>query len=103
MMGDRFYLSLNCAYCGKTSEVYYAPTCGFYDFVCREDTNEQAKPKDGCGKKNFITASFDVKKLEDVTEEDVISAFEMATTADHSLDAIRRNAKSYLKNIRKEK
>lgn len=56
-MGDRWYLSLKCAYCGEINPkpnketefweedfIYYAPTCGVTTFQC-----------DFCGKKNRIT------------------------------------------------
>ena len=113
-MGDRFYLKLKCAYCGLESSVYYAPTCGIYDFKC-QDTDDFMFPaideegftkgnivQLGCGKINFITASFGVKKAEDVTEEDVIGAFETASNAYHTEAAIKREAKSYLKSLKKQ-
>jgi hypothetical protein len=103
-MGDRFWLKLKCAYCGTESSVYYAPTCGDYDFKCQDLGGYDFMPvesKTGCGGTNFVTASFEVKKAEDVTEEDVVQAFEMATSADHTLDAIKREAKSYLRNLQK--
>lgn len=113
-MGDRYYLTLNCVYCNKTSYVFYAPTCCFYDFVCQtteefyplsmQDDNEFIVGKTaqmGCGKINFITASFSVKKIEEVTEDDVVQAFEMATSVSHSQRAIRREAKQYIKDLQK--
>lgn len=113
-MGDRFYLKLKCAYCGLESNVYYAPTCGFYDFKCQEtddcmlpvfDSAEFTKGQIvnlGCGKTNFITASFGVKKAEDITEEDVVMAFEMATNASHTAKAIKREAQVYLKMLKRQ-
>jgi hypothetical protein len=111
MFGDRYYLNLKCAYCGLESEVYYAPTCGSYDFTCRENENvlidtenlgpPAAPKKTGCGKLNFIMADFSVRKIEEVVEEDVVAAFEMATTASHSLESIHKEAKGYLKRIKK--
>ena len=92
-MGDRFYLNLKCAYCGTESSVWYAPTCGSYDFKCQDVSGEDFLPiesKTGCGRTNFITASFEVKKAEDVTEEDVVQAFEMASNTFHSLSAIKK-------------
>jgi hypothetical protein len=95
------------------SSVYYAPTCGFYDFKCQETDNDLfpvvdekgfSESKDcnkGCGKTNFITASFSVKKAEDVTEEDVIGAFEMATNTFHTDKAIKQEAQIYLKQLKK--
>ena len=110
-MGDRFTLKLKCAYCGLESDVWYAPTCGFYDFTCKETeepyptTDEEGFSKvpdnNGCGKINFITADFRVKKAEDVIEEDVIVAFEMATNANHKPSAIKKEAKSYIGFLRK--
>ena len=90
-MGDRFYLTLNCAYCGKENDdISYAPTCCFYDFDCKD-----------CGGINFIKADFSVKKAEEVSEEDIVGAFEMATTASHKQQAIQREATHYLKILKK--
>lgn len=90
-MGDRFYLILNCAYCSTVNkDVYYAPTCDFYDFKCQK-----------CNRTNFITADFSVKRVEDVVIENVVAAFEMATTAVHSADSIRGMAKRYLRELKK--
>ena len=47
-------------------------------------------------------AIFEVKKAEDVTEEDVIQAFEMASSASHSLDAIKKEARAYLRTLKKQ-
>ena len=34
-MGDRYILSVTCPMCGfEDQEAYYAPTCGFLDWVC---------------------------------------------------------------------
>lgn len=34
-MGDRFFISVNCTKCSfKEDDVYYAPTCGFTEWVC---------------------------------------------------------------------
>ena len=104
-MGDRFYLKLKCAYCGTESSVWYAPTCGAYDFTCQDLGGYDFMPvesKTGCGRTNFITASFEVKKAEDVVEEDVIGAFEMSSNAYHTEKAIQREAKSYLKSLKKQ-
>jgi recombinational DNA repair protein (RecF pathway) len=47
-MGDRYFLTLKCAKCGKRDDdVYYAPTCGFEGFVCQ-----------GCGAVNKIHSNF---------------------------------------------
>lgn len=89
-MGDRFYLELNCAYCNRTNkDVYYAPTCSFYDFTCEH-----------CKKVNFISSDFSVKKLVDVSEQNVIDAFEMATIGGHSKALIKKEAKRYLNHLK---
>lgn len=91
-MGDRFILSLKCTYCNSINDnIWYAPTCTFYDFKCFS-----------CHRTNFICADFSVKKAEDATEEDVVSAFEMASTVYHSTKAIRTEAKSFLRRLRKD-
>lgn len=47
-MGDRYILDLICDKCKKVnSNVYYAPSCDFIDFVCIF-----------CGTKNFISSCF---------------------------------------------
>ena len=89
-MGDRFNLKLSCIFCTAVSDVYYAPTCCMYDFTCT-----------ACKKINFVCADFRVKKAEDVTEDDAVQAFEMATTGNHTLAAIRKEAKRYLKDLKK--
>lgn len=69
-MGDRYYLELDCAYCGhRDVDVYYAPTCGFSTFLC---------PK--CKKHNFIAPDFTSKKVEDVGDQEVIDGFFQATS-----------------------
>jgi hypothetical protein len=92
------------------SSVFYAPTCGFYDFKCQEtdsdlfpmiDENESYANL-GCNKINFITADFQVKKAEEVTEEYVIQAFEMATNSSHKPEAIKREAKIYLRALKRQ-
>ncbi len=36
-MGDRYYLTVTCPECGfSEDDVYYAPTCGFVTWECRE-------------------------------------------------------------------
>ena len=60
-MGDRYELIRNCVYCGETEEeVWYAPTCNSFGFICKK-----------CKKYNFITTDLKVKKIEDVTYDDV--------------------------------
>jgi hypothetical protein len=56
----------------------------------------------GCGRTSFITASFGVKKAEDVTEDDVVQAFEMAANTHHAIKAIKQEAKRYLKDLKKQ-
>lgn len=51
-MGDRYELQLNCAYCGKEQEVYYAPSSGFTAFNCED-----------CGEANGISMGFEATKL----------------------------------------
>lgn len=35
-MGDRYYLDMVCPTCGeKEDDVYFAPTCGFVEWVCQ--------------------------------------------------------------------
>jgi len=34
-MGDKFVITIKCAYCGKENkEVYYAPSCDVETFIC---------------------------------------------------------------------
>lgn len=105
-MGDRFWMNLGCAYCGKMSFVYYAPTCEFFDFKCRTADlddgmgsieNETA----GCGRVNFITAGFSVKKVEDVVVDDVRQAIEMSTTSVHTDARLRKWANDSYKSLLK--
>lgn len=36
-MGDRYFLTLDCPYCGHMNEdVYYAPSCDFIDHKCEK-------------------------------------------------------------------
>ncbi|MFA5238380.1 MAG: hypothetical protein WC476_01555 [Phycisphaerae bacterium] len=73
-MGDRYYLEfLYCAYCGAEHRdededayafggvpgIYYAPTCGFFDFEC-----------EACGKLNYIGSDMDAHKIEDISAEE---------------------------------
>ena len=68
-MGDRYILELYCVYCGHTDkDVWYAPTCGANTFRCSE-----------CGKYNFVTPDFSSKKVEEVTDQEVIDGFFNAT------------------------
>lgn len=70
-MGDRYYLNLICAYCGKLNkDIYYAPTCNFYTFRCEH-----------CDKYNFISNIQLAKKVEEVTYDEIKNAFFEATNA----------------------
>lgn len=63
-MGDRYELIRDCVYCGETEkEVYYAPTSGFITFKCEK-----------CKKENFITSDLKVKKVEEITYDEVEDA-----------------------------
>ncbi len=86
-MGDRFYLSLVCPYCGKEEdEVWYAPTCG--------DCDTNTCPS--CKKQYFITSSFQAKKLEEATEEEIVDGFYNASNACHSEESVKEMAKEKL-------
>ena len=79
-MGDRYYLQLECAACGKknppdkeynedpmTNCVYYAPSSGFMDFTCSF-----------CSKINWIyethnTTIVDEKKLKELYDKNGFS------------------------------
>ena len=90
-MGDRYYLELTCAYCGKkqNEDVYYAPTCGFETFKC-----------DKCMATNFITSDFKAKKIEEVTLKDVELGFENATNWSWTDAEIKRMCEARLKEIK---
>ena len=58
-MGDRYELSLRCAYCGELNEdVYYAPSSGFETFRCNR-----------CNEINEIVMEFSAIKREDVKQQ----------------------------------
>jgi len=59
-MGDRIDLTENCLYCNCINSCWYAPTCNSFGFTCKK-----------CGKYNFITTDLKVKKVEDVTYDEV--------------------------------
>lgn len=89
-MGDRFELVKDCVYCGtKKDDIWYAPTSGFYTFECVK-----------CKKENFITQDFNVKKLEDVTLDDVRDAFLMSSNVSWSDEDLDRMCKDTLKQIK---
>jgi hypothetical protein len=51
-MGDRYTLTIDCAYCLDMNEdVYYAPSSGIETFKC-----------ESCGKMNKIVESFKAEK-----------------------------------------
>ena len=59
-MGDRYYLTVTCPYCGKQEDgFYYAPTCGFSTLQC-----------DGC-KKISVMIDMCLTKVEDATAEQI--------------------------------
>lgn len=70
-MGDRYFLTLDCPYCGsRNNDVYYAPTCNFLSHICEH-----------CGKKFFIDSEFAAVKEEGWTVDMDKQAFKMATNA----------------------
>ena len=71
-MGDRYELIKNCVYCDAINEdIWYSPTSNSLTFVCEK-----------CGKENFIVSDsdFTIKRMEDVTYEDVHNAISQAST-----------------------
>lgn len=79
-MGSRYYLKLDCAYCGELNkDVYYAPTSGFHTFNCGE-----------CEEKNFITPDHKSKKLEEATFEEFKEGFSLTTNRDLSEEELDR-------------
>jgi len=90
-MGDRYELIKACAYCGEVNEdIWYAPTCGSFTFDCEK-----------CSKENFINTDFEVKKMSDVTYDDVYWA---VNNASNMMDEkqIEECAKDYWKAIQKQ-
>jgi len=78
-MGERFYLDLKCAYCGKLNEnVYYAPTCGIYKFQCCK-----------CMSTNFITYDFNSTKLEEINKKDISRGIAEHSNAELIKEVIR--------------
>ena len=58
-MGDRYIISLACAWCGAMNhDLYYAPSSNFTTFKCRE-----------CGKINKIAIGFIATKQESAEQE----------------------------------
>ena len=97
-MGDRYELIKDCVYCGALKEdIWYAPTCGFLTFICNK-----------CGKENFIVSDkdFTVKKIADVTYDDVHSAISQASNMmnEKQIEACANNTwNNLLKKLRGEK
>lgn len=91
-MGDRYILSLNCAYCDKKNDdIWYAPTSNSYTFKCQK-----------CGKLNFIISNFGVKKIEDATLEDIKKGFEMTTNVAWKEEEIDEMCKETLNSLKEE-
>ena len=90
-MGDRYELIENCAYCGEIEEdVWYAPTCNSFGFTCRK-----------CGKYNFITTDFKVKKVDEITYDDVYWAVCNASNMMNEKQ-IESSAKGFYDNLKKD-
>ena len=91
-MGDRYELDKECVYCGKLNqEIWFAPTCNSLTFKCEK-----------CKKTNFITTDLDVKKLEEVTYEDVFWAIDNASNMMNK-EQITKCAKEYFKSLKRRK
>ena len=89
-MGDRYELSLDCAYCGnKNKDVWYAPTCNSITFMC-----------DTCNKLNFINSDFKAVKIEDVQLDDIRQAFGMATNVSWDEEEFERICESMFKDLK---
>ncbi len=90
-MGDRYELIKDCVYCGKTDDrIWYAPTSGFLTFKC-----------DKCKKENFITSDFEVKKIEEVTYEEVYDTLAFTSTMMDEKQ-IKDYAKQLFKQLKKQ-
>jgi len=94
-MGDRYELvNMKCVYCNENNEeVYYAPTSGFDTFRCKH-----------CKRYNFVCfrEGFPLKKLEDVTYEDVENGFINTTSLSWSDDEVVRMCQGRLEEIKDE-
>lgn len=91
-MGDRYELNKKCVYCNTLNEdIWYAPTCNSMTFKCSK-----------CNKINFITTEFIVKRVEEVTYEDVYSAINNASNImDDKM--IKECAKDFFDELRGER
>jgi len=90
-MGDRYDLIRDCAHCGETEkDVWYAPTCNFFGFTCKK-----------CKRYNFITTDLKVKKVDDVTYDDVYWA---VNNASNMMDEkqIKSCAQEFYDNLKKD-
>jgi len=91
-MGYRYELIKNCVYCKETNDdIYYAPTCGFLTFKCKK-----------CEKENFITSIFTIKKIEDITYDDIYDSVSMASNIMNE-EQIESYAEEIYENIKKGK
>ena len=87
-MGDRYELVKSCAYCKSINDdIWFAPTCSSMTFKCKD-----------CGKDNFITSDFEVKKIEDVCYDDIYGAINNASNM-MSKEQIELSAKQYFQGL----
>ena len=90
-MGDRYYLDLDCAYCGELNkEIWFAPTCDSFDFNCIK-----------CKKLNFINEEFKAIKGTNIKEKDIRAIFDMTTMGGHTEEAIKKICKDMFKEFKK--
>ncbi len=90
-MGDRYELIKDCVYCGETEEdCWYAPTCNSFGFTCKK-----------CKRYNFIATDFEVKKIEDVTYEEIYDTLAFTSNMmDEKM--IKSCAKEFYDNLKKD-
>ena len=90
-MGDRYYLAIQCKYCGLMNyEIYYAPTSSFDWFEC-----------ENCKNHNFINSDLTAKKIEDITYKDVERGFLENTNAEWTEKQIKDFCDFRLKELKK--
>lgn len=93
-IGDRYDITVKCAYCKAPKDTWYAPTSGCMTFKCGK-----------CKKNNFVTmkvvTKFEVKKIEDTTLEDVKDAFSETTTASRSEEEENEICQDMFEQIKK--